>query len=204
MKTKNPEISTSVFTAYILAGGKSSRMGTDKGLMMFEGEPMIKRIIDRLQQVVEKVVVISDNPFYKDFDVEVIGDVIRNIGPAGGIYSAMHHEPERSFFIVSCDMPFITPAAVRYVISEGSGSPIALPFFQNQWQPLFGLYSGSCIEEWGALINNGYTKLKEMVTHFNVKKLQVDDEPVFNDRLFTNINDKRDLENALKFSYHES
>src|ERR1035437_7677768 len=93
---------------YILAGGKSSRMGTDKGLLVFNKKTIIQHVIAQLKPVVKEVIIVSNNRDYEKFGVKVIADIIKNIGPAGGIHAALSHSNTNHNFIVSCDMPFIT------------------------------------------------------------------------------------------------
>lgn len=50
---------------YILAGGKSSRMGADKGLLTFHGKPIVQKIIDQLKPAVKNVIIVSNNIEYK-------------------------------------------------------------------------------------------------------------------------------------------
>ncbi|MCX6312923.1 MAG: NTP transferase domain-containing protein, partial [Bacteroidetes bacterium] len=71
-------------TGFILAGGKSSRMGTDKGLIIFNEETIIQQVIAQLKPVVNNLVIVSNNTTYEKFGLEVIGDIIKDIGPAGG------------------------------------------------------------------------------------------------------------------------
>lgn len=183
-------------TGYILAGGKSSRMGTDKGLMLLDGKPLIEHIIEQLKPAVGNLVIVSNNPAYAAFGYELITDLVKDIGPAGGIYSALTHSKTDKNFILSCDMPFVTTAAIDFIIQQTSSAQIILPVHKGQMEPMFGLYSKSCLTQWHALIQQGFLKLQEMVCHFNLLKLDVDGNHIFADPLFININTPEDFKKA--------
>lgn len=187
-------------TGYILAGGKSSRMGMDKGLMQLNGQPIIKYVITQLQPVVHKLVIVSSNPEYKKFGIEVIADPIKERGPAGGIYTALNHSDSAINFIVSCDMPFITTAGMQYIVQQQAQSQIILPMHGQKTEPLFGIYVKSCLVKWLALIEQGTFKLQDMVVQFDLKKIQVDNNNLFTDHFFMNINTKTDLEKAINLT----
>lgn len=188
--------------AYILAGGKSSRMGTDKGLLLFNGKPLVQKIIEQLSPVVNEVIIVSNNHAYEQFGLQVIGDLIKGIGPAGGIHAALNHTDREQIFVVSCDMPFITTNAVRYIIQQAAHSQIALPLYHGKIQPLFGAYSTQCLPKWKQLIEQGIIKLQEMVMHFDLLKIDIQKNGLFVDLLFININDKNDFNKALKQLEH--
>lgn len=182
--------------AYILAGGKSSRMGSDKGFVLFKGKPLIEKVIEQLQPLFEKIIIVSNNSEYKKFGLEVIEDLIKDIGPAGGIHAALSNTQSEKVFIVSCDMPFITTDTARFIIKHSVNQQITLFLYQGKIQPLFGVYSKDCLQKWEQLIGQGIIKLQEMITHFDLQKIDVSNNPSFNDLLFTNINDKHDLNKA--------
>lgn len=184
--------------AYILAGGKSSRMGCDKGLILFKGKPLIERIIEELQLLFETVFIVSNNAEYKRFGLEVIEDLIKDSGPAGGIHAALSHSQTQNVFVTSCDMPFISAAAAGFIISKSGDSQITLPVFEERVHPLFGVYSRSCLPLWKQLIDLKMVKLQQMITHFDLSKIMVDHEPLFNEVMFMNVNDKNDLNKALQ------
>ena len=183
---------------YILAGGKSSRMGTDKGLLHFHGKPIVQTIIDQILPTVNKTVIVSNNAEYEKFGLEVFADLITDVGPAGGIHAAMTHTDSEQIFVVSCDMPYITTDAIQYMIEQASQSQITLPLNREKIEPLFGVYSKKCLPLWQQLIEQGMIKLQEMVTHFELLKINIETNELFNDLLFLNINDKNDLQRALK------
>ena len=187
-----------IVNGYILAGGKSSRMGTDKGLLLFNGKPIIQQVIEQLRPALNKMVIVSNNPEYEKLGLEVIGDLIKDIGPAGGIHAALSHTHSRKIFIVSCDMPFVTTEAVKYIVQSASYSQITLPLYQRKLEPLFGVYSKECLPHWQQLIELGIIKLQQMITRFNFLTINIDNNELFNDLLFMNINDKSDLNKALK------
>lgn len=182
--------------AYILAGGKSSRMGTDKGLLLLNNKPLIEWIITELQLVFESITIVSGNNAYSQFGLELIEDEIENLGPAGGIYTALKHSLSEKIFIVSCDMPFITVDAIEFVVNHSSGSQITVPVYQQKMQPLLAVYAKNCLPQWAKLIGQKMIKLQLMLGHFDLCKLDVDDNPLFAQKLMMNINDKKDLEKA--------
>ncbi|MCC7526258.1 MAG: molybdenum cofactor guanylyltransferase [Chitinophagaceae bacterium] len=184
--------------AYILAGGKSSRMGTDKGLLFFHDVPLIERIIQQLQPCFQRLTIISDNPKYCQFGLPVTTDLIKDIGPAGGIHAALNHTQSERIFATSCDMPFITTEAVQLMIENSERSQIVLPITAGKLQPLFGIYAKSCRAKWEQLITQRMIKLQEMVSHFDLSKIDLEDYGICNDKLFMNVNNKTDLDQALQ------
>ena len=89
-------------TGIILAGGKSSRMGTDKGLLLLNGKPMVKYVIDVLSKVTSKIIIIANNDEYKQFGYKVYSDLIKDKGPVGGIYTAMNYTNSNTNICISC------------------------------------------------------------------------------------------------------
>jgi molybdopterin-guanine dinucleotide biosynthesis protein A len=188
---------TKPINGYILAGGKSSRMGTDKGLLLFEGKAMIQYVIEQLQPVFDKLVIVSNNPEYEKFGLKVITDSIKDIGPAGGIYTALNHSDTQLNFIVSCDMPFITKEAIEFIIKNTNESQIVLLENQGKLEPLFGIYSKDCEQIWLELIEQNTIKLQKMVSYFKLKTIPVENNEIFKESFFKNINTKEDFNNAL-------
>lgn len=184
--------------AYILAGGKSSRMGTDKGLLLIEGKAMIQYVIEQMQPIFENLVIVSNNPEYEKFGLEVIPDLIKDIGPAGGIYTALKHSDSQLNFVVSCDMPFVTKEAIEFIVTNSNESQIVLLENQGKLEPLFGIYSKDCEPIWLELIEEGNVKLQEMVKNFKLSTNPVENNKIFAASFFKNINTKADFDSALK------
>ena len=182
---------------YILAGGKSSRMGADKGLLLFEGKPMIQYVIEQMQLIFDKLVIVSNNPEYEKFGLEVIPDLIKNIGPAGGIYTALHHSESKLNFIVSCDMHFVTQEATAFIVKNADENQIVLLENQGKLEPLFGIYAKDCEAVWLQLIQQKKVKLQEMVLYFKLKIIPIANNEIFAASFFKNINTKEDFNNAL-------
>lgn len=204
MSVLRKNITATSTTACILAGGRSSRMGTDKGLLLFRGEPLVANIVRQLQSATHEVIIVANNPAYEIFGFRVIRDSIAEIGPAGGIYTALQHASTEKIFVVGCDMPFITTEAVDYTIRQSNDSEITLPLFHDKVQPLFGVYSKSCLARWKRLIDSGETRLQSMVERFTLKKIPVEGNSIFDDLIFTNLNNRTDFSNALKYSENEN
>src|SRR4051812_31899843 len=108
-------------TGIILAGGKSSRMGYDKGLAVLNGSKMIDQVYASLKKVVDKVIIVSNTDSYNYLNVPVYQDLYKDKGPIGGIYTGLSHSTTEKNIIVACDMPFVTEAFLKQ-LSELCGN----------------------------------------------------------------------------------
>ncbi len=178
---------------YIIAGGKSSRMGSDKGLILLHNKPIILHVIENLKQSVNELVIISNISEYQEFGFPVIPDLIKEKGPAGGIHSALSQSTVNRNFIVSCDMPFINPHAINFMIENSVHDQITLPIRKNKIEPLFGVYTTDCLPKWGELIQQGNIKLQQMIRNFKLNIIEVEKIIEFDKNTFLNINTPSEL-----------
>ena len=108
-------------TAYILAGGKSQRMGTDKGFLEWKGQSFLANIIAALTPVVgNNIVLISSDERYDAFGVTRISDIVTNKGPLGGIYTALKHTTTKRNLILSVDVPMISSELLQWLVDAHS------------------------------------------------------------------------------------
>lgn len=149
-------------TGAILAGGKSTRMGRDKALLVLDGVPFVQHIARTLLQVFEGVVIVSDHgKNYRFLDLPIHADIYKNCGPLAGIHSALKYSTTDAVFIVSCDLPFLTTAIVKHVVESRMHHDVTLLTSTNNVQPLCGLYERRClplVEK--NLLNAQYSVLK--------------------------------------------
>jgi len=134
-------------TVIILAGGRSSRMGTDKAFIKIGNQPLIKRQIELLRKVFKQIIVVTNSlPKYRGYKgIKIISDIIPHRGPLGGIYSGMVASSSTYNFVVACDMPFINQALIRYIMRNKNSYDIIIPKIDRKYHPLFGIYSKNCL-----------------------------------------------------------
>src|SRR5882757_11553761 len=106
---------------YVLAGGKSSRMGRDKALLELGGKPLALHAVTKLQRVCEDVHILSSRPELEAF-APLVRDLHEECGPLGGLEAALEHSRHEWNLFMPVDMPFL-PARfledwVREVIEE--------------------------------------------------------------------------------------
>ena len=185
-------------TGIVLAGGKSSRMGSDKGLMLLNGIPMVAHVIHQLRPCVDELILIANKTAYAQFGDRQVPDLVKAVGPVGGIYTGLTASSTELNFFVSCDMPFITSAAIRYLINRHEDANISVASLENQMQPLFGLYSKSCLPVFSESIQKEQYKLQALVKACKHKLVAMDDLAAEHPQLFENINTPQEYSLALK------
>ena len=147
--------------AIILTGGKSSRMGRPKALLLFDGEPLITHIVRTLKRIFAEAIVVAapgeqfvelssllrsqPNEPNKPNEPEVIlvRDKVAYQGPVGGIYYGLRAAKTEVCFVTSCDVPFLNPSLISYLRSQISNHDVVVPFWQGRFQPLHAIYRRS-------------------------------------------------------------
>ncbi len=136
-------INKAAIEVFVLAGGKSKRMGTDKGLVKFKGNPMISHIIEILDKLNLKTSIVSSNEEYLKFGKPVYKDVIPNKGPLGGLYTALEYSQAPMVLLLACDMPSINRKGIQSLMTVAEPGKLAIASDRTQISPLFACYPRS-------------------------------------------------------------
>ncbi len=97
------------YTGIILAGGQSSRMGKEKGLMRWKGKTLIEHAIAILSPLCENIIISANNDHFDSFGYPVVGDLFPGCGPMGGIFSVLTKSETLNNLVIPSDTPFVTP-----------------------------------------------------------------------------------------------
>ncbi|MCL2120962.1 MAG: molybdenum cofactor guanylyltransferase [Clostridiales bacterium] len=188
--------------AVILCGGKSKRMGFDKSLLKINGRYMIDILVDKLSLCFDRVKLSGgERERLGVFDLEIIEDEAKaGVGPAVGIYSALKQTSSQYVFVTACDMPFIEPAHIQFMmdlLAYHKYTPEALvPMNGGFIEPLYSFYSAGMAERFEEEILRGNYKIHDIL--LNAKALYMDDRfsRIFSENMsmFTNLNYTADLE----------
>ncbi|QXP59364.1 molybdenum cofactor guanylyltransferase [Olleya sp. HaHaR_3_96] len=162
-------------TGIILAGGKSQRMGTDKGLILLHNSPFIKHISIALKPLVSEIIIVSNIQKHDIFGFKRIEDDIENAGPVAGIYSGLKASKTDYNLVLSCDIPLINTTILRQLISNIENDvDIVQIKSKGQTMPLIALYKKQCESIFYKLLLEGERRLKIAVNSCTVKTINLD------------------------------
>jgi molybdopterin-guanine dinucleotide biosynthesis protein A len=153
-----------VLGGYVLAGGKSSRMGRDKARLELAGKPLVLHAVTKLQRFCENVHILSANRELALY-APLINDLHPGCGPIGGIEAALKHSPYEWNLLMPVDMPFFPSAFLsawvspNMVLSEARGTRVALFTVSGTPQPLFSLLHRDVAEFVSEAVSRGEYKV---------------------------------------------
>ncbi|MDR3667078.1 MAG: molybdenum cofactor guanylyltransferase [Ignavibacteriaceae bacterium] len=128
-------------TGFILAGGKSTRMGTNKSLLRIGGITIIERVVNLMKDLFKEVILITNQTDeFKFLNLSMYEDIHNDTGPLGGIHSALVNSTTEKNFIISCDMPLMTADVIKFLIEFPTKKPITIAKADNFIQQLCGVY----------------------------------------------------------------
>ena len=208
----------------ILIGGKSKRFGSDKGLYIFNGKPLIMHQLEVLSRFNYNIFIVAhsqdqvqnyiNNIDYRKITAFILDDQDINSDktirtPMIGMYSAFKEldvlEYEKAFTI-SCDMPLIKQEIVELIINKIKGYDFCIPKWDNNYlEPLFAIYpiKKALIQIRKNLQNRTYKLLNVIDKNWKINYISVEKEiqPLDENLVsFININGPLDIENLMEFS----
>jgi molybdopterin-guanine dinucleotide biosynthesis protein A len=133
---------------FLLAGGKSSRMGVDKALLEFGGETLLARALSVMGTVCGRRGIVGDPTRFERYESATCGPVVADIfpgcGPLGGIHAALVHSSAEFNLILAVDMPFVTTELLTFLFAtaeaEDNRTVITVPRTSRGLQPLCAVY----------------------------------------------------------------
>src|SRR5712692_4683262 len=124
--------------AFVLAGGKSTRMGKDKAFLELGGRTLLAHALDLAGTVARDVRIVGEANKFAAFG-SVVEDVYHERGPLGGIHAALASTTTELNLMLAVDLPFLQPEFLKYLISEArkTGALVTVPRAGGGLQPLF-------------------------------------------------------------------
>ena len=191
----------------MLAGGLSRRLGRDKALEPFGGEPLISRVIGRLATLAnETVVVVNSEARAAELPLptgaKTAVDIYPDSGSLGGIFTGLTAASNEWGFVVACDMPFLNAALIEHILSLRQGHDAVVPMLDGYPEPTHSAYSKECLPHIQRRLESGQLRIARFFDDVRVRYVQDDEVDALDaDRLsFFNVNTPDDLARALSLA----
>lgn len=188
-------------TGIILAGGKNSRMGTNKAFLEIDGIRLMDKTINIYREIFSEIIIVTNDPLsYIEFTAAaIVTDIYKGKGPLGGIYTGLYYSKNDHSFISACDMPYLSKDFIIYLTKLADKFDIIVPQLSEGFQPLHAIYSQNCLSHIKKMLIAD--KLKISGFYKDVRLLSIPEEKIkpFNQdgRLFLNINKPEDLKKDI-------
>jgi molybdopterin-guanine dinucleotide biosynthesis protein A len=187
--------------AFVLAGGRSSRMGMDKAFVEFGGCTLLARVLEVTRAVINDVRIVGDTAKFTTF-APVVEDIFRDCGPLGGIHAALRASSAELNLILAVDVPFVSPALLQYLVARARSSDAiaTVPRADGGWQPLCAVYRREFADAAEKALRAGRYKIGAVFDDVEVQAIEEEElaRAGFAPGLFRNLNTKDDLETARR------
>jgi molybdopterin-guanine dinucleotide biosynthesis protein A len=196
MDGSSPDLS-----AFILAGGKSTRMGADKAFVMLDGRTLLTRALDLVRSVTAEVRIVGNAAKFAAFG-SVVEDTFLGCGPLGGIHAALRSSQTELNLILAVDVPFASTALLQYLISRARDAAAVVTIAQagGRSQPLCGVYRRDFAEAAEQALRASRYKVDALFESARtqlVTEAELEAEG-FSQKMFRNLNTQQELAEAAE------
>ena len=186
-------------SAFVLAGGRSSRMGTDKAFLQFEGQTLLARALDLVRGLTSEVRIVGPAQKFASHGL-VIEDVYPGCGPLGAIHAALSGSPTDLNLILAVDLPFVTESLLQFIVGRAGATDalVTVPRIAGGYQPLCAVYRRAFAPLAEAALQAGRNKIDALFTAATTCTLEEAElrRFAFSAAMFDNLNTPEDLRRA--------
>ncbi|MCC6581727.1 MAG: molybdenum cofactor guanylyltransferase [Phycisphaeraceae bacterium] len=159
---------------YILAGGRSSRFGSDKARASIRGGTLLKHVADMLSPVACDLTVIADHADkYRDLGFRTIADIRPGLGPLAGLHAALADLPQdhRWLLLGSCDMFVVRRHWLEHLLANADDQRDAAAFRAQRWQPMPAMYARTTAAAVEAALDSGDRSMQHLLDLLDVAEI---------------------------------
>jgi molybdopterin-guanine dinucleotide biosynthesis protein A len=167
-----------VLNGLVLAGGKSTRMGFDKGAVNWYGKEQRYYMADLLKKHCDKVYIsCRDAEQQKEIDLKYLSipDTFTGLGPYGAILSAFRENPDRAWLVIACDLPLVDASVIQHLADNRNTATIATAY-QSQHdefpEPLITIYEPKSYSTLLQFLAQGYSCPRKVLINSDITLLQ--------------------------------
>jgi molybdopterin-guanine dinucleotide biosynthesis protein A len=186
----------------IQAGGESKRMGQDKGLVPFQGQPLIMRVLNRVAGIADELVITSNQPEqYRFLGLTPVPDRQPGRGALGGLYTALDAAHHMAVAVVACDMPFVNPLllVIQLQLLNDTGADLVIPRTPDGLEPFHAVYRReTCLPHVQAALQAGHRRVDAWFEQVRVHELTAEAIQPYDPLglAFLNVNTPEELKRA--------
>jgi len=148
----------------VLSGGKSRRMGQEKGLVKYQGKALIEYAIETLRPLCHELVISTSNDDYSYLDLPMIADEIPDCGPIGGISACMNAVEGDIYLVISCDVPHVPTQLFADLVDQLNGNAVIPVDETGRKQPLAACYASSASVYFHEALKSGQLKMMNLLS----------------------------------------
>lgn len=183
---------------FVLAGGKSRRMGTDKAFIELKGRTLLEHTLASMRSVTPDIRIVGAREKFAPFAL-VVEDIFQECGPLGGIHAALRGSPAELNIMLAVDMPFVSEIFLHYLISEArtaTEATVIVPRSEGRRQPLCAVYRPQFADTAEQALLAGRNRIDSL---FDAVETRVIDEEElaragFSTTIFRNLNTPEQLQ----------
>ncbi len=195
-------------TGFVLAGGESRRMGTDKAFLPWHEGTLLEHALALARELTPEVRIVANGKKFAHLAVVVIEDIYRGRGPLGGIHAALSTTASPWNLILAVDLPLLNRQLLSYLLARARESPasVTVPSVGGRLQPLCAVYRREFAEVAQQSLEAGENKIDLL---FAKVRTQVIDEATlsragFSREMFRNVNTPQELAEVRRHSVSET
>jgi molybdopterin-guanine dinucleotide biosynthesis protein A len=171
----------------VLAGGKSVRMGKDKGALDYHGKPQREFMADMLSQFCEKTYISVRENQGVESEYELLEDTFVGLGPFGAIASAMRKNPNTAWLVVACDLPLLDEKTLQFLVENRNASKVATAIYNPATdfpEPLITIWEPRSYQVMLNFLTQGYSCPRKVLINSEIELLKLE-----NVKVLLNVND---------------
>jgi molybdenum cofactor guanylyltransferase len=189
-------------TAFILAGGRSTRMGADKAFVDYDGRTLLAIALDLARSITSDVLIVGSREKFAPF-APVVEDIFRDCGPLGGIHAALRAARTELNLMLAVDTPFVPVAFLQYLIRSAQSAPdatVIVPCSSRGWQPLCAIYRREFAKAAESALRAGHNKIDRLFDRVRTRVLEPKELQAagFSSGIFRNLNTPEELESERR------
>jgi len=188
------------FSGFVLAGGRSRRMGTDKAFVELDGRTLLTRALDLLHALTDNVGIVGPAAKFAAYG-PVIEDAYAGRGPLAGIHAALISSTTELNLILAVDLPFVTEPLLRFLIEQAHAPDalVTVPRIAGGYQPLCAVYRRGFAPLAQAALESGKNKIDALFAATTTHILEESELSrfAFGVAMFENLNTPEDLRRAV-------
>lgn len=170
-------VSQEGINGFVLAGGKSRRMGQDKTMMRLGGTPLVLRAAEILRPFVRRIALLAPADRYSDLGLPVVVDQWPGEGPLAAVCTGLRDSCERWNVFLACDLPLVSRQFMQLLVERirATRSDAVVPRTEDGWQPLSAAYHSHCRTSFVQAIQEGRRNLIGALDEVRVEAITRDE-----------------------------